>query len=313
MTTFKEQLENREFDAVVLSDAQMQEIVKLKTASLVFTNCQLTKSNMEVLATMHKLVNLTMERCSLTDDHIAPLAALPKLNYLFVNDNLITGQGFINFIPQSKIQCIWLDNNPVDDAGWKVIAQLPNLGTVRIYGTQITFQGLMATALNPMIKPISKEIEGEKNMFTAEQILAFRKQQICLAKVKLDADPTSVEDASASLQGFFDAYTTLEKLASELENGFCQEIQNKYTKLMEQYCSKKSAQNKLQSYSSLEPFTFGGHQIIENEKISKNKMWLYTIDNQETIYRSQMTYQDNHWVIEKMQYRSSSKWEKAYY
>ncbi|MGL4668868.1 MAG: NTF2 fold immunity protein [Saezia sp.] len=312
MDLFKAQLEKSKFEGLSFSEEQIQAMVTSKPRGLMFTNCELTPQNIKKLSEAASLVNVTIENCKLTDEHLKYLAGLPKLEYLFIPRNAIQGQGFSHFLGHKKLSTIWLDDNPLNDEGLKIIASLPKVSIVRIANTQVTLDGLMAVAGNAKLKPVVSDLKTKEMLFPKEEMEEFERLQRYQAKKKKDADPAIVRAAEKALQSFFHAYSELERFASQQENTFSQEVKDKYQQLLKQHCSVANHQNSLGSISMTEPdHTFGDHKIVDNEQVSKSKIYIYT-KNRWNNYRTLLVLENEKWVVDKQQWNYEG-WSKSYF
>lgn len=307
---FEEQLRNMEFVGISLTEDQLSQIAKAKPKGVVFKECNFSEQNMKDLAQCVSIVNLTMKCCELTDSHIRHLACLPKLTYLFLSANSINGDGFVDFAGHKKLNVVWLDDNPFGDDGLKALALLPKMSTIRIANTKVTFAGLLAVADNYKLSVCVDDRKTKLTLFTKDQMDEFERLQRHLAKKKKEADPLLVVEAEEALCRFFQSYSEFERFASEQENVFSDEVKERYRQLLANYCSVVNHQNRLSSLSTSSPYTFGGHSIVDNEQLSKTKIYIYTKNSLDNLYRTLLILEDGKWVVDSQQWMYEG-WTKS--
>lgn len=310
MDVFEEQLKDMKFENIVLTGNQLTQIVDSKPRGIVFKNCTISERQIEQLATAIAITNLTIENCGLTDSHIQHLSNLPKLEYLFVNGNEIEGSGFVSFVGHNKLNVVWLDNNPFGDRGLALIASLPKISTIRMANTRITFDGIIAVADNYKLNLCVDDRDTKKMLFTQEQMNEFERVQRHLAKKKKESDTILVSAAEKALLHFFEAYTEFERFAGTQKDMFSSEVKEKYQQLLSQYCSLGNHQNRLSSLSTSSPYTFGGHVVVDDEQVSKTKMYIYTKDHIGSLHRTLLALDGERWLVDKQQYMYEG-WKKS--
>jgi len=255
------------------------------------------------------LVNMGFINTAITDEALQYLVTLPKLKLLFLEDNKqVTGEGF-KYFANKPIDHISLDGCPVTDETLKIVLQVPRLKSLSLKRTRVTFEGLMAVAhYNKVSFYLDKP-------FTAEQIKAFEQAQRTAGKKKPAATPTDdLPVVKQLLLDFFTAMTEWEAFATkndDTEEGDLL-VREKCKALFQKYCTdKRRAGYRPEgiSYSLDKGGTYGEHQIIDSELVTKNKIYLYTQDDRNDQFRFLIIRKDGAWKIDDCQ-RHDGGWKK---
>lgn len=285
------------------------EIGNSKEKGAVFANMPITDNDVQEICKNTRLVNLTLSNTKITDKALEYLTVLPNLAFLTLNNNNITGEGFVHFAEHKKLSSIDIKNTKVHDETLKIIANIPNVRTLHIDDTDITFAGILAVANNKKLKFISK------TQFTTEQIETFEQTQRNLAKKKtaITISEEDINHAKNHLLAFFKAMTEWEKFAYSCKDRA--EQSQKVKALYQKFATEKWHDEDRLSYSGMSGGTYGKHQIVDYEIISKNRFYIFT--NKEIAdvtfhYRFLMIKQKDHsWRIDGCQVKYGH-WEKQY-
>ena len=245
----------------------------------------------------------------ITDEALKYLATLPKLKLLFLEDNKqLTGEGF-KYFTSKPVDHISLDGCPVTDEILKIVLQVPRLKSISLRRTRITFEGLMAVAHYSRIKFYLDKF------FTEEQIKTFEQAQRTAGKKKPTA--TNADDLQVVKQlllNFFSAMTQWEEFATK--NDETEEddllIEEKCKTIFKKYCTDKRRigyRPEGISFSMTKGGTYGNHQIIDSETLTKNKIYIYTQDELNFQYRFLIIRKDGIWKIDECQWRDGG-WKK---
>ena len=245
----------------------------------------------------------------ITDEALKYLATLPKLKLLFLEDNKqLTGEGF-KYFTSKPVDHISLDGCPVTDETLKIVLQVPRLKSISLRRTRITFEGLMAVAHYSRIKFYLDKF------FTEEQIKTFEQAQRTAGKKK--PTTTNADDLQVVKQlllNFFSAMTQWEEFATK--NDETEEddllIEEKCKAIFKKYCTDKRRigyRPEGISFSMTKGGTYGNHQIIDSETLTKNKIYIYTQDELNFQYRFLIIRKDGIWKIDECQWRDGG-WKK---
>ena len=274
-----------------------------------YKDVALTDAMVAQIVRVKSLVNMGFINTDITDEALKDLAILPKLKLLFLEDNKqVTGEGF-RYFAEKAIDHISLDGCAVTDETLKTVLQVPRLKSLSLKRTRVTFEGLMAVAhYNKVSFYLDKP-------FTDEQIKAFEQAQRAAGKKKPAA--TLEEDLPVVKQlllDFFAAMNEWEAFAAKSDDTEESEllVQEKCKALFEKYCTdKRRAGYRPEGihFSLNEGGTYGGHQIIDNELVTKNKIYLYTQNNHDDQFRFLIIRKDGEWKIDDCQ-RHDGGWTK---
>ena len=274
-----------------------------------YKDVALTDEMVAQIVQVKSLVNMGFINTAITDEALQYLATLPKLKLLFLEDNKqVTGEGF-KYFANKPIDHISLDGCPVTDETLKIVLQVPRLKSLSLKRTRVTFEGLMAVAhYNKVNFYLDKP-------FTAEQIKAFEQAQRTAGKKKPTATPTDdLPIVKQLLLDFFAAMTEWEAFAAK--NDDTQEgellIQEKCKALFQKYCTDKPRVGYRPegiSYSLDKGGTYGDHQIIDSETVTKNKTYLYTQDEHGSQFRFLIIRKEGQWKIDDCQWHDGG-WTK---
>ena len=239
-----------------------------------YKDVALTDAMVEQIVQVKSLVNIGFINTDITDEALKYLATLPKLKLLFLEDNKqLTGEGFKYFV-EKPVAHISLDGCPVTDETLKIVLQVPRLKSISLRRTRITFEGLMAVAHYSKIKFYLDKF------FTEEQIKAFEQVQRTAGKKK--PTTTNADDLQVVKQlllNFFSAMTQWEEFATK--NDETEEddllIEEKCKAIFKKYCTDKRRigyRPEGISFSMTKGGTYGNHQIIDSETLTKNKIYI---------------------------------------
>ncbi|WP_317380377.1 NTF2 fold immunity protein [uncultured Intestinimonas sp.] len=227
----------------------------------------------ELLASFagHKnMVNFGVENGTLTDACFPIFAAMSKLRYLLLDGNSgINGSGL--FALQScKLDLLTLNHTGLDDAGLLQAAAIPKLSHIQIDHTAVTYEGLLAIAGNNYIKPVAHV------QFTEEQMEHFSQTQREKAKKSAQLDEQAVEECRRVLSAFFGEMTAWERYMDQA--GFEDaEAVPRLLAIWEKYVSEKPRMGYRPLGLSYSPQgTYKGEQFLDAEQITKNKLYIYT-------------------------------------
>lgn len=274
-----------------------------------YKDVALTDEMVAQIVQVKSLVNMGFINTAITDEALQYLATLPKLKLLFLEDNKqVTGKGF-KYFANKPIDHISLDGCPVTDETLKIVLQVPRLKSLSLKRTRVTFEGLMAVAhYNKVNFHLDKS-------FTQEQIKAFEQAQRTAGKKK-PAAPSSDDllVVKQLLLDFFAAMTEWEAFAAK--NGNTKEgdllVEEKCIALFQKYCTNKPRVGYRPegiSYSLDKGGTYGDHQIIDTETVTKNKIYLYTQDRHNCQFRFLIIRKDGEWKIDDCQWHDGG-WTK---
>ena len=274
-----------------------------------YKDVALTDAMVEQIVQVKSLVNMGFINTDITDEALKYLATLPKLKLLFLEDNKqLTGEGF-KYFTSKPVNHISLDGCPVTDETLKIVLQVPRLKSISLRRTRITFEGLMAVAHYSRIKFYLDKF------FTEEQIKTFEQAQRTAGKKKPTA--TNADDLQVVKQlllNFFSAMTQWEEFATK--NDETEEddllIEEKCKTIFKKYCTDKRRigyRPEWISFSMTKGGTYGNHQIIDSETLTKNKIYIYTQDELNFQYRFLIIRKDGIWKIDECQWRDGG-WEK---
>ena len=274
-----------------------------------YKNVALTNEMVAQIVQVKSLVNMGFINTDITDEALQYLATLPKLKLLFLEDNKqVTGEGF-KYFADKPIDHISLDGCPVTDETLKIVLQVPRLKSLSLKRTQVTFEGLIAVAhYNKVSFYLDKP-------FTAEQIKAFEQAQRTAGKKKPTAPPTDdLSIVKQLLLDFFAAMTEWEAFAAKNDDTEEGEflVREKCKVLFQKYCTdKRRAGYRPEgiSYSLDKGGTYGAHQIIDSELVTKNKIYLYTQDDRNDQFRFLIIRKDGKWKIDDCQWHNGG-WTK---
>ena len=274
-----------------------------------YKDVALTDEMVEQIVQVKSLVNMGFINTDITDEALQYLTTLPKLKLLFLEDNKqVTGEGF-KYFADKPIDHISLDGCPVTDETLKIVLQVPRLKSLSLKRTRVTFEGLMAVAhYNKVSFYLDKP-------FTAEQIKAFEQAQHTAGKKKPTAIPTDdLPIVKQLLLDFFTAMTQWEALAAKSDDTEEGEllVREKCKALFQKYCTDKRRTGYRPegiSYSLDKGGTYGAHQIIDSELVTKNKIYLYTQDDWNSQFRFLIIRKDGEWKIDDCQWHDGG-WTK---
>ena len=274
-----------------------------------YKDVALTDAMVEQIVQVKSLVNMGFINTDITDEALKYLATLPKLKLLFLEDNKqLTGEGF-KYFTSKPVDHISLDGCPVTDETLKIVLQVPRLKSISLRHTRITFEGLMAVAHYSRIKFYLDKF------FTEEQIKTFEQAQRTAGKKKPTTTNTDdLQVVKQLLLNFFSAMTQWEEFATK--NDETEEddllIEEKCKTIFKKYCTDKRRigyRPEWISFSMTKGGTYGNHQIIDSETLTKNKIYIYTQDELNFQYRFLIIRKDGIWKIDESQWRDGG-WKK---
>ena len=274
-----------------------------------YKDVALTDAMVEQIVQVKSLVNMGFINTDITDEALKYLATLPKLKLLFLEDNKqLTGEGF-KYFTSKPVDHISLDGCPVTDETLKIVLQVPRLKSISLRRTRITFEGLMAVAHYSRIKFYLDKF------FTEEQIKTFEQAQRTAGKKKPTTTNTDdLQVVKQLLLNFFSAMTQWEEFATK--NDETEEddllIEEKCKTIFKKYCTDKRRigyRPEWISFSMTKGGTYGNHQIIDSETLTKNKIYIYTQDELNFQYRFLIIRKDGIWKIDESQWRDGG-WKK---
>ena len=274
-----------------------------------YKDVALTDAMVEQIVQVKSLVNMGFINTDITDEALKYLATLPKLKLLFLEDNKqLTGEGF-KYFTSKPVDHISLDGCPVTDETLKIVLQVPRLKSISLRRTHITFEGLMAVAHYSRIKFYLDKF------FTEEQIKTFEQAQRTAGKKKPTTTNTDdLQVVKQLLLNFFSAMTQWEEFATK--NDETEEddllIEEKCKTIFKKYCTDKRRigyRPEWISFSMTKGGTYGNHQIIDSETLTKNKIYIYTQDELNFQYRFLIIRKDGIWKIDECQWRDGG-WKK---
>ncbi|EJF35556.1 hypothetical protein HMPREF1320_0209 [Capnocytophaga sp. oral taxon 335 str. F0486] len=274
-----------------------------------YKDVALTDAMVEQIVQVKSLVNMGFINTDITDEALKYLATLPKLKLLFLEGNKqVTGEGFKYFV-EKPVDHISLDGCPVTDENLKIVLQVPRLKSISLRRTRISFEGLMAVAHYSRIKFYLDKF------FSEEQIKTFEQAQRTAGKKKRTAPPADdLPVVKQLLLDFFSAMTQWEEFATK--NDETEEddllIEEKCKTIFKKYCTDKRRigyRPEWISFSMTKGGTYGNHQIIDSETLTKNKIYIYTQDELNFQYRFLIIRKDGIWKIDECQWRDGG-WEK---
>lgn len=276
-----------------------------KVLGLSFYNCPINDNDILQISTLPKLVNLVLENTSITDKSLEYLSKLPNLKYLFITKAKITGKGFKYFENNKKIDCIWACSTYLNDENLKLIAKIPKLGTLRILDTLVTFDGLLSVANNPRLHIVANDI------FSKEQIELFEQEQRKLSK-KTTTIITETASAKNTLEAFFNAIAEWEKHVNNI--GFNEDLSIKCKEIFQLFCVDKirlGYRPEVLYFAGSPNYSYKLEKLVDEEQISKNKIQLFTKDNNNFKYKYVLIQTvDAKWKIDE-RYIQSGNWKKC--
>ena len=274
-----------------------------------YKNVALTDEMVAQIVQVKSLVNMGFINTDITDEALQYLTTLPKLKLLFLEDNKqVTGEGF-KYFADKPIDHISLDGCPVTDETLKIVLQVPRLKSLSLKRTRVTFEGLMAVAhYNKVSFYLDKP-------FSEEQIEAFEQAQRTAGKKKPAVTPTDdLPIVKQLLLDFFAAMTEWEAFAAKNDDTEESDllVREKCKALFQKYCTDKRRTGYRPegiSYSLDKGGTYGAHQIIDSELVTKNKIYLYTQDDWNSQFRFLIIRKDGEWKIDDCQWHDGG-WTK---
>lgn len=220
----------------------------------------------------HKsMANFGVENGSLTDACFPIFDPMPKLRYLLLDGNsAIHGSG-LSALQGCKLDLLTLNRTGLDDAGLLQAASIPKLSHIQIDDhTAVTYEGLLASAGNNCIEPVSHL------QFTKEQMEHFSQLQREKAKKPVQLDGQAAEECRRILSAFFAEMTEWEKYMEQV--GFKDaDAVPRLLAIWEKYVSEKPRPGYRPlglSYSA--QGTYNGEEFLDAEQITKNKLYIYT-------------------------------------
>lgn len=270
-----------------------------------YKDVELTDAMVTEICKVKSLVNMGFINTKITDKALADLSTLPKLEYLFIEDNQnFTGEGFIHFWQHPKLEHISVNNTMVNDKTLETILKIPKLKSISLKNTKVTFDGLMAVAHYKKVKFYLNE------NFSPEEIKAFEQAQRNAGKRKLEINKNDFEETQKLLLDFFKAMTQWENFAS-ISKINDNEVKSQCEDIFKRFCTEKPRTGRPEaiSYSGMPKGTYGNHQIIDSEQITKNKFYLYTQDDYSQ-YRFLFIRKNGIWKIDEAQSNFGGGWKK---
>lgn len=284
-----------------------------------YDNVAVTDAMVEKICAVKSLVNVGFNNTDITDKSLQYLATLPKLTLLFLENNpQMTGTGFSHFSHHNKLRSLDISGTGVNDATLKLIVQIPKLCSIKMFNTQVTFDGLLAVAHCHWIK------FHVGDSFSDEQIAQFQHRQRNSQKKKSKSvNPDDLIHAQTVLSNFFKDYNEWEVFATNLEDDerLFQKITPKLKKIYQRYITETNQFN-CQGFSHAKMVdgtcvgtTFSAVKFLDSEFIIKNKMNIYAEISSvlKQSYRFLMVKQGDTWKIDKIQWHYDGRWQKTYH
>ena len=219
----------------------------------------------------HKsMVNFGVENGALTDACFPIFSAMPKLRYLLLDGNAAIHGSGLYALQNCKLDLLTLGRTGLDDAGLLQAAAIPKLSHIQIDHTAVTYEGLLAIAGNNYIKPVAHA------QFTREQMEHFFQMQREKAKKPIQLDEQAAEECRRVLSAFFGEMTAWERYMDQA--GFEDaEAVPRLLAIWEKYVSEKPRMGYRPLGLSYSPQgTYKGEQFLDAEQITKNKLYIYT-------------------------------------
>ena len=219
----------------------------------------------------HKsMANFGVEDGALTDACFPVFSAMPKLRYLLLDGNAAIHGSGLSSLQGCKLDLLTLNRTGLDDAGLLQAASIPKLSHIQIDHTAVTYEGLLASAGNNRIEPVSHV------QFTKKQMEHFSQLQREKAKKPVQLDGQAAEECRRILSAFFAEMTEWEKYMEQA--GFEDaDAVPRVLAIWEKYVSEKPRPGYRPlglSYSA--QGTYNGEEFLDAEQITKNKLYIYT-------------------------------------
>jgi NTF2 fold immunity protein len=254
--------------------------------TLGFKDCPIGDEHIRELRNLSRLVRLWLEGTQVTDAALEHLAALPKLQFLILDRTRVNGEGLRHFHGHNSLKTLWLDQSDVTDATIGLVIDIPKLSVLRIAKTAVSFEGLLAVAAHPTLK-----VNGGEQ-FSADQMQQFEATQRQLAREARHstvAGGDEAESAKRVLLAFFEAMNQWEsemddagktRIDSEAERHDRQaQDMTRCAAIFEKYCTPKPrAYGRPSALSYSKPPGYTQETVVDTEKPSKQKIWIYTKD-----------------------------------
>lgn len=286
---------NKEHPPHTFTREDMEKIGAMPSLAGFYTeDYPMTDDLLEPLAGLKNMVNLGVINGKLTDRSFAVFATMPKLQMLWLEGNAEMTGGALELLKTSRVDTISMKNTAFGNAELLLAARLPKLSRIHVDGSKVSFEGIMAVAENSRLQICAK------TLFSQEQLAAFEAAQRDAGKTKPAPDSRDVAQARAALQGFFAAMTAWETEA--YKKGITSEgLRQPLQKIFDTHVSEKPRMGyRPLGLSASAGGTYSGHEFVDAEQVTKNKLYLYTKDTAGTksAYRFLMRQVDGTWKVD---------------
>jgi len=297
---------SKQIKVAKFSIEDMQQIAHISTLKgFYFEDYPVTDEMIFQLIGLKNMVNFGVINGNLTDNCFEYFATMTKLKYLWLQKNKeITGHK-LSCLNKSKLDSLDVSDTAFDNDGLKLAAQISKLSTIKINNTKVTIDGLMSIANNNKIRVYANEL------FAESQLAEFVSEQRNQSKNKTSINKQQVKEATITLMEFFEFMTNWESKI-EKQGMHSDGIESQLNDIFIKYVSEKPRMGYRPRALSCDPnSTYSGHNIIDAEQITKNKLHLYTKDAQgiEANYRFLMRYFAGQWKIDYVQIHSDG-WKR---
>lgn len=295
----------KQFDVPELTAEIMERLAGYTLVGFHVKGCPVTDELLAPFAGYKSMVNFGVEDGALTDACFPVFSAMPRLRYLLLDGNAGINGGGLSALRECKIDLLTLNRTGLDDAGLLQAASVPRLSHIQLDHTAVTYEGLLAVAGNSYIQPVAH------TQFTKEQLEQFSQLQREKAKKPAQLDEQAAEECRRVLSAFFAEMTEWERYMEQA--GFEDaETVPRLLAIWEKYVSEKPRPGYRPlglSYSA--QGTYAGEQFLDAERITRNKLYIYTREkNTGFDRRFLMKRVDEGWKIDAVQERLNG-WQRT--
>ena len=260
----------KQFEVPKLTAEIMERLAGYTLVGFHVKGCPVSDELLTPFAGHKSMVNFGVEDGALTDACFPIFSAMPKLRYLLLDGNAAIHGSGLSALRECKIDLLTLNRTGLDDAGLLQAASIPKLSHIQLDHTAVTYEGLLAIAVNNYIKPVAHM------QFTQEQMEHFSQLQREKAKKPAQLDEQAAEECRRVLSAFFAEMTEWERYMDQA--GFEDaEAVPRLLAIWEKYVSEKPRPGYRPldlSYSA--QGTYKGELFLDAEQITRNKLYIYT-------------------------------------
>lgn len=306
-------LDGKQYDLAAIDMDAMEHLASYTLVGLNIKGAPITVSMLQPFVSHKSMVNFGIEDGCLTDECFSIFASMPKLRILLLDGNLGINGSCLDALQESKLDLITLNRTSLNDAGMTQAALCSKFSHIQIDNTKVSLSGLLSLAVNTKMQVVSHTLFNDSELEQFYQLqrehaktsrAAKRKNKVktndlaneqTLATVTRHgtkdtelkdgligtiskSDEAAILDCERVLSAFFVKMTAIEHYMES--NGFDDaNVIPMLNELWNEYVSEKPRLGfRPLVLSFMKGGTYGHEIVVDSEKITRNKFYIYTKD-----------------------------------